>query len=60
MNVSKSAVGSRAKQVKVSSISDWMILFSFLMIALSSYHMNYVLNGEDWNFWIDLKSIFHL
>jgi methane/ammonia monooxygenase subunit A len=59
MNVSKSAIGSRAKQVKVSRTFDWMILFSFFLIALSGYHMNYVLTGEDWDFWIDLKTIFH-
>jgi methane/ammonia monooxygenase subunit A len=45
MKASKSAVGSRAEEVKISRTFDWMIMFSFFLIILSGYHMNCVFTG---------------
>jgi len=45
MSASQSAVRSRAEEVKTSPTFDWMILFSFFLIALSGYHMNCVFAG---------------
>lgn len=59
MKSSQSAVVSHAKKLNVSPISEWMILLSFFLVVLSGYHINYVLTGEEWSFFTELKTIFH-